>query len=102
MSHPCSFVGVAMFGGGGERGGQQQHAVFLLQAMCAQQVWPNTTSYNAAVSACAQGKCWERALQVLKDCKAWATPDTVSYNAAITACEKGSGVWEGGSKNEES
>ena len=49
----------------------------------------DTTSYSAAISACGPGKCWERALELLEDCKTWATPDTISYSAAITACQKG-------------
>ena len=72
-----------------EKGGQQHHAVALLESMCTQKIWPDTTSYNAAISACAQGKCWEQALELLEDCKMWATPNTISYSAAITACETG-------------
>ena len=33
------------------------------------------------------------ALELLKECKTWATPNTVSYNAATIACEKG-GRWQ--------
>ena len=57
--------------------------------MQAEKIWPDTTSYSAAISACAQGKCWEKALELLKDCRTWATPNTISYSAAITTCEKG-------------
>ena len=71
------------------KGGQQHHAVALLQSMRTQKIWPNTTSYSVAISACAQGKCWEQALELLEECKMQATPDAISYSAAITACEKG-------------
>ena len=61
--------------------------------MCDERFWPDTTSYNAAISACEKGKHWELALGLMKECKTWATPDTISYNAAISACEKG-GQWQ--------
>eukprot|EP00746_Dinoflagellata_sp_MGD_P102872 gnl/MRDRNA2_/MRDRNA2_42279_c0_seq2.p1 gnl/MRDRNA2_/MRDRNA2_42279_c0~~gnl/MRDRNA2_/MRDRNA2_42279_c0_seq2.p1 ORF type:complete len:104 (-),score=10.98 gnl/MRDRNA2_/MRDRNA2_42279_c0_seq2:55-366(-) len=54
--------------------------------MWAEKLLPDTISYNATISA--QGKRWERALELLKDCATWATPDTISYSAAITTCEK--------------
>ena len=57
--------------------------------MCAQKIWPDTTSYSAAISACEKGKCWELALQLLEECMTWATPNTISYSAAIGVCVKG-------------
>ena len=36
--------------------------------MYIQKIWHNTTSYSAAISACAQGKCWQQALELLEDC----------------------------------
>ena len=68
-------------------------ALGLLQTMCDERVWPDTTSYSAAISACEKGKQWEVALELLKECKTWTTPDTISYSAAISACEKG-GEWK--------
>ena len=41
------------------------------------------------MSAYAQGKRWQLALQVLADCQTWAEVDTISYNVVMTACEKG-------------
>jgi len=61
----------------------------VLHTMGNKSVWPNTTSYNAAISACEKGKHWEVALELLRECKTWATPDTISYNAGISACGKG-------------
>ena len=72
-----------------EKGGQQPHAVALLQSMCVQKIRPDTISYSAAISACAHGACWEQALELLEKCKMWASPENISYNATITACEKG-------------
>ena len=46
------------------------------------------THYSAAIGACAHGKWWRQALELLADCKMWASVDTISYNAAISACEK--------------
>jgi len=72
-----------------EKGRQYQHAIALLKSMRIQTIWPNTISHNVTISACAHGKRWEQALQLLEDCKTWATLDNFSYSAAITACEKG-------------
>ena len=33
-------------------------------------------------------------MELLEDCKTWATPDTISYSAAISACAKGA-QWQG-------
>ena len=54
---------------------------------------PDTTSYNAAISACEKGQCWELALELLEDCKTWATANSISYNAAISAIQK-AGQWQ--------
>ena len=49
----------------------------------------DATNYNAAISVCAQCKCWKQALELLENCKTWAITDSIGYSAAITACEKG-------------
>ena len=64
----------------------------LSQTMCDERVWPDTTSYSAAISACEKGE-QELALELLRECKTWTTPDTISYSAAISACEK-DGQWQ--------
>ena len=48
----------------------------------------NTTRYSGAMSACEKGKRWVLALELLEECKTWATANTISHNAAISACEK--------------
>ena len=72
----------------------EQHALSLLKTMRTQKIWPNTTSYSATISACAQGKCWELALQLLEDCKTWATLNNTTYHTAMTVCVH-SGEWSG-------
>ena len=52
-----------------------------------------TIDYNATISTCEKGKRWELALELLEECKTWATRNTFSYSAAISACEKG-GQWQ--------
>ena len=39
-----------------EKGGQQEHAITLLQTMCAEKIWPDVSSYNTAISACDKAK----------------------------------------------
>ena len=56
-----------------------------LKEMRSQLLEPDAVSYSAAISSCAQGKYWKKALELLEDCKMWATPDTISYSAAIVA-----------------
>ena len=56
--------------------------------MCTEKIWPDTTSYSAAISACEKGKRWELALEFLEEVKTWATVGAISYSAAIGACEK--------------
>ena len=53
-----------------------------------EKVWPETTSYSAAISACEKGKRWELSLELLEECKTCVALDTISYSAAISACEK--------------
>ena len=57
--------------------------------MYTQRIWPDATTYNAAISACAPGVYWKQAAELLEDCKTWATVNTISYSAAVAACEKG-------------
>ena len=40
-----------------------------------------------------KGKRWELALELLEECKTWATPDIISYSAAISAFAQG-GRWQ--------
>eukprot|EP00959_Pyramimonas_sp_CCMP1952_P399534 8371217-Pyramimonas_sp.AAC.1 len=58
--------------------------------MLAAKVEPNVISYNAGVSACKQGKQWQRALALLSEMReSELEPNVISYNAGISACETG-------------
>ena len=49
---------------------------------------PDVISYNAAISACAKGLQWERALSLLDEMQARGLePNVISFNAAISACK---------------
>ena len=55
---------------------------------------PSVVSYNAAISACAKGSEWEKALALWDEMeRRGVAPDEASYSAAISACEKG-GQWQ--------
>lgn len=59
-------------------------------------VYPNTITFNAAISACEKGGRPDKALQLFEHLlnegpkfPAPVYPDTITYNAALSACEKG-------------
>ena len=53
----------------------------------------DTTTYNAAISACAKAGKWVRALQLLDGiANSRLEADTITYSAAISAYEK-AGKW---------
>ena len=57
-------------------------------------VQPNTMTYNALLSACANDGRWEEALALLQEMKdGGCQPDMVSFNAAHEACQN-AGRWE--------
>jgi len=60
--------------------------------MWIQKAWPDSTTYNAAISASAQGKCWEMALQFLEDCKTCLAPHSIDCQPALTMCLQ-NGEW---------
>ena len=42
-----------------------------------------------SLQVASKGKRWELSVELLQDCKQWATPNIISYSASITGCEKG-------------
>ena len=55
------------------------------------QIQPNVISYNAAVSACEKGGCWQEALTLFEAMpEAQIQQDVISYSAAISAIMAGS------------
>jgi pentatricopeptide repeat domain-containing protein 1 len=65
----------------------------LLDAMQQAGLQPNLISYSAAISACAKGGSWARALSLLAEMRtAGHEPNVISYSAAMSACDKG-GQW---------
>ncbi|SRR5258706_5081636 len=56
--------------------------------------FPDTITYNGAISACAKGGRWDKALELFHHLQTHGParnvfPDTITYSAAISACEKG-------------
>jgi len=50
----------------------------------------NIVSFNSAINACARGKQWQCALEVLQEMRTeFIKPNVITYNASISACEKG-------------
>ena len=68
------------------------HALTLLKNVKNAKITPDTTTYNAAISAC--GKAGgipgaKNALKLLQEMKeSGIKPDTITYSSAISACEK--------------
>ena len=54
--------------------------------------------YNAAISACERGSCWQGAIALLT--KDMARADTISFGALISACAKGRSPSNGQSPSE--
>lgn len=70
-----------------------RRALALLTTMLEVRIWPDMKSYSAAISSCGKGEFLKFALDLLDNCKSFATVDTLSYGAAISACEK-CGKWQ--------
>ena len=48
---------------------------------------PDVISFNTAISACANGGQWEKALNLLQELmNRGIEPDIICFNAAISAC----------------
>ena len=60
-------------------------------------VFPNTATYNAAISGCSAGGEWKRALRLLREMEAnprgEARPEPLSYSLVLKACAR-DGQWE--------
>ena len=68
--------------------------MLLLDAMSKNGVPPDCVCFNGAISACARGGRWERALGLLDEMQLKGhQPNLISYSSAISACSKG-GCWE--------
>ena len=76
-----------------ERGQQWEMALELFREMTLRRS-PRSTSYNAAMAACAQGSQWQLAIQLCSDMRMnLLREDVITFNAIINSCEK-SYQWE--------
>jgi pentatricopeptide repeat protein len=68
--------------------------VELFEEMQRRGVQPNVITWNAAISACAKGAQWERAVELFEEMqRRGVQPDVITWSAAISACEQ-SGLLE--------
>lgn len=81
----------------GSRGGNLDVAEGLMDEMRFEGIPPNVATYNAAISGCAGGGEWRRALRLLdlmrEDPHPEAVPQALTYTLVIKACDK-DGKWE--------
>ena len=74
--------------------GKYRDALVVFEKAKAGGVALNTFTFNAAISACAKGGEWQKALDLVDELKQQRglEPDVITYTAAISACAKG-GQW---------
>jgi pentatricopeptide repeat protein len=66
----------------------------ILQVVKDKKLTLDNYAYAAAIDACAKGRMWQRALELLDEMeKNGVTPNAITYSVAITACGNG-GQWE--------
>eukprot|EP00973_Karenia_brevis_P069587 9675681-Karenia_brevis.AAC.1 len=71
----------------GEKGGQWQRVVPLLDEMRRRGLSPNVINFSAVMSVCEKGGQQQRVVPLLKIkmCREGLTPNVISFNAAISA-----------------